>query len=437
MGNSSGRILALMLTVGSGAALAKKIYAANAVTLAEELGSPAPAGECFCNRDLTLEECTEIIEKLRDSESAVKSASGYSLFAASNCNLPAGDKSIAKFHGKINEIFTKYDVTSCIRKIHFLAQVYHETDRFRTTKEYSTSGDYSPYFGRGLMQLTHEEAYIRYEAYSGVDCVENYEQIAEDLHNAFDSAGWYWKLGKKLTVGERWTSHSGSPSYVRVHSPNYPKTTIEYTYNGSTRKYGTVDLNLIADNDTVDVISYLVNGGSNGLHERRNYINTLKRIFKYPQTCVDEGGTADEGDSETAGVTIRLTRKWQTNVSTIGEFTIDDTEISGFMLEEKGPDTTTSGLEQRVPVGTYNLEWHSGAKFSKALKLFNSQVAKSRAILIHAGNSAADTEGCLLPGSSRSVDWVSSSRVKLNEIFDVVEERGIEGATIVITAAYE
>lgn len=145
--------------------------------------------------------------------------------------------------------------------------------------------------------------------------------------------------------------------------------------------------------------------------------------------------TAEEEESST--VTIRLTRKWETTESTIGEFTIDDSDVTGFMLEEKGPDTTVSGQEQRVPVGTYNLEWHSGTKFKKALKLYNSQVSKARAILIHGGNTASDTEGCLLPGTTRSTNFVGSSQAKLKEIFKVVEDKGIEGAQIIITAAYE
>jgi len=434
--SDSKRMLSLMLKVGATAGLAKVLIDNSAVILGDEL-STTVAGECFCNRDLTVEECTDVIEKLRDSESAVKNASGYSLFGASNCNLPAGDKTIARFTAQLNQVFNDYDINTCIRKIHFLAQVYHETDRFRTTKEYSTSGRYAPYIGRGLMQLTWESNYIKYEAFSGVGCVDDYEQIAENLENAFDSAGWFWQQGKELSVGERWRAPSSAPDYVRRHNPNYPKTTISYSYDGESSRYGTVNLNLIADDDRVDIISWLVNGGGNGLHERRNYITTLKRIFKYPQTCVTEGGSPEEGDEVTTGVTIRLVRKWETSVSTIGEFTIDGTEVSGFMLEEKGPDTTTSGLQQRIPVGTYDLEWHNGTRFQDVLKLSNSQVPRSRAILIHVGNSAEDTEGCLLPGSSRSVDWVSSSRLKFNEIIGVVNERGIEGAKIIITADYE
>ncbi|HCR76182.1 MAG TPA: hypothetical protein DIW37_07240, partial [Chryseobacterium sp.] len=227
------------------------------------------------------------------------------------------------------------------------------------------------------------------------------------------------------------------PAYVKIQNPDYPKETITYTDGKTSGKYGTVNLGLIADDDKVDLISYLVNGGSNGLQERRNYVLTLKNIFKYPQDCVNKDQKKTAASSGSTSVTIRLTRKWQTDKSTIGEFTIDNSEIKGYILEEKGPDTTVSGIEQRVPVGTYNLEWHAGTKIKKGLKLYNDVVSKSRAILIHSGNTADDTEGCLLPGSTKSKDFVGGSKVKLKEIFDYVEEIGIKDAKIIISQAYE
>ena len=394
-------------------------------------------GKCFCNRDFTIEEFTKIIQGLRDSESRVKKDSGYVLFGADNCKLEAGDKTISKLRDNINSVFNEYNVNTCIRKIHFLAQIYHETDRLRTTLEYATNKSYKPYFGRGLMQLTWESNYKIYKSYRNVECISNYNIIAENLYYACDSAGWYWKQGKVLSVSKRWKGPSDAPIYVKNQKPDYPKTTITWTDEKETKKYGTVDLGLIADDDKVDLISYLVNGGANGLQERRNYALTLKTIFKYPQDCINKKSPIKTNPTSNDTVTIRLVRKWQTNKSTIGEFTIDNSDIKGYFLEEKGPDTTVSGNEQRVPIGTYNLEWHSGTKIKKGLKLYNDVVSKSRAILIHSGNTADDTEGCLIAGSTKLIDRVEGSRNKLKEIFDYVEEIGIDGAKIIITQAYE
>lgn len=129
---------------------------------------------------------------------------------------------------------------------------------------------------------------------------------------------------------------------------------------------------------------------------------------------------------------IVLKRKWQTNVSTIGEFYIVGTSIEGYMLEEKGPSTTTSGLERRVPEGIYNLVWHYGRRFKGVLKIYNDSVPQSRAILIHSGNTAKDTEGCILPGVTKGKDRVNSSKKKLKEILNYVKENDINKIKLVI-----
>lgn len=126
-------------------------------------------------------------------------------------------------------------------------------------------------------------------------------------------------------------------------------------------------------------------------------------------------------------VVIRLTRKWQTPESTIGEFFIEGTSIRGYMLEEKGPSTTKSGLQQRVPAGEYELVWHRGARFSKALRLRNALVPDARAILIHVGNTANDTEGCLLPGSGKASNTVNGSFEMTKKIYQYIEQKGFEG----------
>ncbi len=244
------------------------------------------SANCFCDRNLTEKEVKDIIIKLRKSESSVYSGNNKEkLFWKSNCNLPQSEKTFKKFTEQLNNVFTEYNINTCKRRMHFLAQVYHETDRFRTTKEYATSASYAPYFGRGLMQLTWKINYKRYKSYSGKDCIADNEIIANNLENAFDSAGWFWKQGKGLSVGVTWSAPSSAPSYVTSKKPNYNKTTISYTEGTTTKKYGTVNLNLIADDDYVDVISYLVNGGSNGLTERQDYLTELKKIFEYEIKC--------------------------------------------------------------------------------------------------------------------------------------------------------
>jgi ureidoglycolate hydrolase len=115
--------------------------------------------------------------------------------------------------------------------------------------------------------------------------------------------------------------------------------------------------------------------------------------------------------------TILYQRHWETQLSTTGPFIITGTEIKGFFLEPPGPPTTTPNMNLRIPPGRYLLEKNKGAKFG--LRLYNDQVSKARAILIHSGNEPAETKGCLLPGTGRGepdsgkLDWVTYSSSKL------------------------
>ncbi len=137
--------------------------------------------------------------------------------------------------------------------------------------------------------------------------------------------------------------------------------------------------------------------------------------------------------------TVFINRKWQSELSTVSEFSISGTDVNGYILERPGPDTTTSDLRKRIPEGTYYLKWHVSAKFGKHSPvplLYNSAVAADRYILIHPGNGPDDTDGCLLPGSVRLSDRIGSSVAKYNEIKNCLTEKGIENFIVMITSCY-
>lgn len=100
MGNNSGRIIALMLTVGGGAALAKKIYDASAVILAEELGTTETSGCPRCSV-LSMAELDEIFP-----------------------DATAGNKTALM--SAFNRANDKFGMDTCQQKAHFFAQVREE-----------------------------------------------------------------------------------------------------------------------------------------------------------------------------------------------------------------------------------------------------------------------------------------------------------------------
>ena len=138
------------------------------------------------------------------------------------------------------------------------------------------------------------------------------------------------------------------------------------------------------------------------------------------------------------GYVIYVNRRWQTSESTISEFHIENTPVKGFFLEEKGPSSLLKNKELRIPTGEYKLDWWASGKFGKTLpRLHNDQVPKGRFILIHNGNSAKDTEGCLIAGGSRSANWVSSSIPKLTEILTVLRSVNIDDCRVIITEDFQ
>ncbi|MFK7000215.1 DUF5675 family protein [Flavobacterium oreochromis] len=248
--------------------------------------------------------------------------------------------------------------------------------------------------------------------------MSNIEQL-DYVKKYFQLYGWYKKINKPEEIYLQVFAPKGiskGDDYVLYQEIQNPKTKLEIKSNSG----------------------YLANKSVDEENNNDKKIQKFEILARYNQSF-DEGSKKINivKKSSNSNVIIRLVRKWQTNNSTIGEFTIDGSDIKGYMLEEKGPDTTLSGIERRIPIGTYNLVWHYGSKFKGVLKVYNNQVSQDRAILIHAGNTALQTEGCILPGSIRDKDFVGDSRKKLKEIINYVKEKGIEGAKLIITENYE
>jgi RHS repeat-associated protein len=126
-------------------------------------------------------------------------------------------------------------------------------------------------------------------------------------------------------------------------------------------------------------------------------------------------------DVSNRNVIIFVQRYWETDQSTISSFHSSDNSISGYVLEPPGPSTTVSGINKRVPAGSYDLVLHNGTHFKNVYKLYNDLVPQSRAILIHSGNYPRDTHGCQLVGSTRGINFVGGSRETLERVNNFIE----------------
>lgn len=116
---------------------------------------------------------------------------------------------------------------------------------------------------------------------------------------------------------------------------------------------------------------------------------------------------------------LKVERKWLSDKATIGLLTIDDANEC-FTLE----DVVRSGPkvygETAIPAGTYNVVITPSKRFGRDLPLVES-VPNFEGVRIHPGNTAADTDGCLLVGTSKGADVVFESRKAFDALFTKIK----------------
>lgn len=137
-----------------------------------------------------------------------------------------------------------YDISTRLRIAHFLGQTCHESAGFRTTEEFATGdayegrrdlgntqkGDGRRYKGRGLLQLTGRANYREYGKLLKVDLENNPDSAAEPVLS-LRIACEYWKSRK---------------------------------------------INAACDRDDLITVTRLINGGTNGLEDRRDKTSRAK-----------------------------------------------------------------------------------------------------------------------------------------------------------------
>jgi len=122
---------------------------------------------------------------------------------------------------------------------------------------------------------------------------------------------------------------------------------------------------------------------------------------------------------------LTLKRKTFTETSTIGELSIDG-KFECFILEDKDRGLSQSlpteakqlkvDAKTAIPKGTYEIAITFSNRFKQYLPLIMN-VPAFDGIRIHSGNVAADTEGCLLPGLTMSIDMVQQSKKAFSALF--------------------
>ena len=114
---------------------------------------------------------------------------------------------------------------------------------------------------------------------------------------------------------------------------------------------------------------------------------------------------------------------------TIGKLYIDDVYFCD-TIEDTVRDLNKNGKfdngekkvhsKTAIPYGTYEIKWTYSPRFKKYTpQLMN--VPSFEGIRIHAGNTSADTEGCLILGKNNQVGKVLNSRATINKFYPIIK----------------
>src|ERR1700693_2923546 len=122
---------------------------------------------------------------------------------------------------------------------------------------------------------------------------------------------------------------------------------------------------------------------------------------------------------------LALSRTTFDSVSTIGQLSVDG-QFECFTLEEPKGDGTSGFC---ITPGTYNVVLTFSPKFQRQMPLLIA-VPSREAIRIHWGNTAKDTEGCILVGQTDSTDFIGDSRKAFEALYPKIETALNSGQTV-------
>jgi len=126
---------------------------------------------------------------------------------------------------------------------------------------------------------------------------------------------------------------------------------------------------------------------------------------------------------------LLLKRLHKTDKSTIGELSING-KFEAYTLEDVERDAKVFG-KTAIPKGTYEVVMTMSNRFKKMMPLLLN-VPNFEGVRIHSGNKPEDTEGCLLLGTTRGVDFIGGSRDAIAKFYPKLEA-GLKVGKVTIT----
>lgn len=126
---------------------------------------------------------------------------------------------------------------------------------------------------------------------------------------------------------------------------------------------------------------------------------------------------------------LELKRVFTGKTYTIGHLYVDGEYITDTL--EDIPREVKIMNETCIPVGTYKVILNESNRFKRVMPLLLN-VPNFEGIRIHAGNTEADTSGCLLVGKNTQRGRLTDSKLAYDKLFSMMT-KAEDGIEIIIT----
>lgn len=126
---------------------------------------------------------------------------------------------------------------------------------------------------------------------------------------------------------------------------------------------------------------------------------------------------------------LQIKRTNFTDKSTVGELYIND-EFFCYTLEDVVREEKIKN-ETAIPAGEYEITITYSPRFKRYLPLLHD-VPNFSGVRIHPGNTARDTEGCILVGMTKSTDFIGNSRAAFNKLYPMLTHASQSGEKLIL-----
>ncbi len=208
--------------------------------------------------------------------------------------IKESDCNYKTFADHLNCTFTTNSINTCIRKIHFIAQTFHETNGFIDSSEKGQGkksyGGGTCFKGRGLIHITHDYNYLPYydEALNTGTYKDSSTETNKKYLDLYDGKN---KIGEDVTEfierkEKEKKAHGFPDGFIKDHLKPFAKvlaSDLQHACYSAGFFWYLNDINDEADSDNSDGVSNIINAGDQ-LSKRKQYVKYLKEIFDY-ETC--------------------------------------------------------------------------------------------------------------------------------------------------------